>query len=163
MITGNRNLDVMILNKLDDVDLVNTCQTNRAADQICQDQTFWLNRILTKFPKLPIDVLDKYKGDRTWSEYYINDLRRIGLPPDPRDFDAYTPLERAVNDSRLDHVIILLSRGADVNEGLVSPLILATRNGNLPMVKYLVEHGADVNEGRGEIVGMITLFNNIMN
>ena len=51
-----------LLNNLEDEDLVNACQTNKAADEICTDQTFWLQRILTKFPYIPLDVLKKYKG-----------------------------------------------------------------------------------------------------
>lgn len=82
MLTGNRNVDMMILNKLDDKDLVNACQLNRAADNICNDENFWFNRVLTKFPGIPLDVLEHYKANRTWSEYYIQDLRKINSNPD---------------------------------------------------------------------------------
>ena len=77
MLTGVKDLDFKILGELEDKDLVSYCQTNKQADEICKDQGFWLNRILLKFPYLSWEILNKYKGDRSWSEYYINDLRDI--------------------------------------------------------------------------------------
>ena len=176
MLTGDRNLDMKILNNLDDIDLVKACQTNRAADQICHDQTFWLNRILTKFPEVPIDVLQKYKGDRTWSEYYINDLRKYkDLKADRpyTDLDAIRMIRNEANHpylklndllgegakkGRLDYIILALSRGGDVNTRKGYPLVASAINGDYEMVKYLVEHGADVNirDAIGGILGMVS-------
>ena len=34
MLTGHKNLDFKILNKLDDVDLVKVCQTNHQANEL---------------------------------------------------------------------------------------------------------------------------------
>ena len=95
LLTGVRDLDMKILNELEDVDLVKMCQMNRAAKTICTDQNFWLNRILTKFPYLSLDILNKYKGDRTWSEYYIEDLRRSLL-------DLGRSAYQAMEEGRLD-------------------------------------------------------------
>ena len=36
-----------------------------------------LNRIIKKFPYLDLSLLRRYKGDRDWSQYYIEDLRTI--------------------------------------------------------------------------------------
>ena len=75
MLTGDMNIDMKILNELPDIDLINACRVNKKADEICTDQNFWLNRILVKFPGVPLEVLKEAKGDRTWSQYYIEDLR----------------------------------------------------------------------------------------
>ena len=77
MLTGNKNLDFKILNQLDDKDLVNLCQTNHQANELCDDQTFWLNRILIRFPYLDLNILKQYKQERSWSQYYIEDLRTV--------------------------------------------------------------------------------------
>ena len=53
MLSGIKDVDMIILNKLEDVDLIQACQVNKKADEICNDQAFWLNRILTKFPSQP--------------------------------------------------------------------------------------------------------------
>jgi len=59
MLTGDKNLDFKILNQLDDKSLVNYCTTDKKANQICNSQIFWMNRILTKFPYLDIRLLNK--------------------------------------------------------------------------------------------------------
>ena len=168
MLTGDKNLDFKILNKLDDVDLVKACQTNRQANEICNDQTFWLNRILNRFPYLGIDILKQYKGNRNWSQYYINDLRQIIT-----NNAAYT-LFGGSETGRLDHIIIainkgvpvtaqndyavrtaselgylnvvkyLVSQGADIRANNHMAIIWASRNGHLDVVKYLVSQGADI-------------------
>jgi len=55
----------------------------------------------------------------------------------------------AADLGRIDHVILLLSRGADINastyEG-VTALMYASNNGNLEMIEYLYDHGAEVNK-----------------
>ena len=99
LLTGVKDLNFRILNELDDIDLVNICQTNKAADKICTDQKFWLNRIMIKFPYLS-NIINKYKGDRTWSEYYIDDLIKVN------PYDPYA-LNVAKTTNRDDHVMII--------------------------------------------------------
>ena len=50
LLTGIKNLDLMILAKLDDKDLVSVCNTSKRADEICGDENFWRKRIEVKFP-----------------------------------------------------------------------------------------------------------------
>lgn len=139
MLTGIKDLDHIILNKLDDKDLVNVCQTNKKADEICNNQGFWLNRIRTKFPELTMDILNKYKRNRTWSNYYIKDLIQI-KPRSARD-----AVVNGAYAERLDWIIVGLKNGADINTYLGNyPIVIAADIGNLDIVKYLVEHGADI-------------------
>ena len=77
MLTGNKDIDRKILNKLEDKDLVRVCKVNKEANSLCNDQVFWMNRIFSRFPKIGGDVLKANKGNRSWSEYYIKDLRKI--------------------------------------------------------------------------------------
>ena len=139
-LSGTRDIDYKILNELNDVDLVNICQTNKRADEYCKDQMFWMNRILFKFPGVNIDVLTKYKGNMNWSVYYINDLRnvgrRFGFTLERRDHE----LVEAAREGRLDHVIILLNKGAS-HSGIAS---MAAANGHLDVLKYVVGKGADI-------------------
>jgi len=162
MLTGVKDLDYKIMNELGDKDLVNLCQTNRKADEYCKDQVFWMNRTIRKYPEVPLDILTKYKGDSTWSDYYIYQLRNINYS-----------LKEAMLEGRLDKVIILLNKGyrpenaettagfaykhVDVIKYLINhnipvdinrALLLASRDGYISTVKYLVEHGADVHYGK---------------
>ena len=49
MLTGNKNIDIKILNELEDVDLVKFCQVNKQVNSICNDQVFWMNRVFNRF------------------------------------------------------------------------------------------------------------------
>ncbi len=104
MLTGNKDVDRKILNELEDKDLVNLCQTNKKAHTLCNDQVFWMNRVFQKFGYVGGDVLRTNKGtDRSWSEYYIQDLRKINKD----NADKY--LMSGSKNNRLDHVIIALN------------------------------------------------------
>ncbi len=163
MLTGNKDVDRKILNILDDKDLVNVCKTNKKANIICNDQVFWMNRVFGRFGYVGGDTLRKYKKDRTWSEYYIKDLRNIGISNTPTPtfwkFFGYKTKNPSVNeylisgakDGRLDHVIISLKNGADIHIGNNYALIAASSNGYLEMVKYLVSQGADIHR-KGNLI-----------
>lgn len=57
-------------------DILKLCSTNkRINSSVCKNQNFWLKKIMIMFPEVPLDVLKKSKGDRTWSQYYIEDLK----------------------------------------------------------------------------------------
>ena len=142
LFTGVHEIDMKILNELEDVDLVKICQMNRAADDICIDPYFWKTRILTKFPYLTLDIINKYKGDRSWSEYYIDDLIKIN------ENNAQFMLTQSINNGRLDHTMIAINKGARAIPG--SEVNIASLNGYLDIVKYLVEHGADPDLGDDE-------------
>ena len=137
-------VDKMILNKLDDRDLINMCQVNKKANKICNDQTFWMNRVFLKYPDVPEDVLRKNKKDRTWSEYYIKDLRKINR----RNAQKY--LRDGSDIERLDHVIISIKNGGDIHERDDFALRLASQNDHIEVVKYLVGLGANIHAGDGE-------------
>lgn len=132
MLTGNKDLDLKILGELEDKDLVNICQVNKRADEICKDQSFWLNRIMLKFPYLSLDMLNKYKHDRSWSQYYIEDLRKINLA------DVNNTLIDSSKNARLDHVIIAINNGANINTKHNLAIRYASSKGHLNIVKYLV-------------------------
>ena len=103
-LTGNRDIDIDLLNRLDDRELVMSCQKNPDADRICMDQDFWQRRVFTKFGFVPAEILRKYKGDRNWSTYYIDDLKKV----DPKLLTGY-----AIR-GRLDLVMVAVQKGADV-------------------------------------------------
>lgn len=140
MLSGVKDLDYKILNELDDKDLINACQTNKAADKICTDQNFWLNRIQIKFPYLSYDILDKNRKNKKWSDYYI-ELIKIN----PLNRNTYL-VDGTLND-RSDYVLVALNKGADPNSssGRRSVLTQASMKGYLNIVKILVENGAAVN------------------
>ena len=70
--TGIRDLDIEILNRLEDKDLISFCATDKYAKTICDSETFWSRRTIEKYGKyLSLDVMKKFKNNKTWAEYYI--------------------------------------------------------------------------------------------
>ena len=140
MLTGNKNIDIKILNELEDVDLVKFCQVNKQANSICKDQVFWMNRVFNRFGYVGGNILRKYKGNKSWSKYYIDLIKY------KRDNKKYVNeyLMEGSENGRLDQVIIALKNGADIHADNDDALRWASKNGHLEVVKYLVENGANI-------------------
>lgn len=68
-LTGNKDIDEKILLELDDKDLSHACMTNREAYRICSQQTFWRNRILTKYGA---DILKTKPESQSYYDFYTN-------------------------------------------------------------------------------------------
>ncbi len=107
-LTGIKDIDFMILNELDDKSLVNYCTTNKEANKVCNNQIFWMNRTIKTFPYVNIEILRKNKENREWSEYYIDDLKKINR----RNAGRYLRKGSAIG--RMDFVIISLNKGANL-------------------------------------------------
>lgn len=165
MLTGIKDLDYKILNELDDKSLVRFCETNKEANKYCDNQDYWRNRTFSRFSNVPPEILIEYKGERSWSDYYIFDLKRLNA-------DDVEDLEYSLIKGRLDYVIILLNKGMKINDMIYysvisgnlklvkyllnrgikqSPkaILEAIYRGDLNMIKLLIEYGADVNSGNG--------------
>ena len=61
LFTGIKNVDLMIIARLDDKDLVSVCRTSKRAKTICNDENFWRNRILVKYPEVGYEIFKQYK------------------------------------------------------------------------------------------------------
>ena len=140
MLTGVKDLDLLILIQLDDQNLVNVCKTNTTINELCNDQNFWLQRIMKMFPYLDLYILKKYKQDRDWSQYYIDDLRTINKT------NAIYKLYNGAKNGYLDMVIIAVNKGADVTSDNYYALRNASAYGHLEVVKYLVKNGPKLSD-----------------
>jgi hypothetical protein len=130
VLTGIKDLDYKILNKLDDKSLVSFCSTNKKADKYCDDQTFWMNRTFETYYYINSDILKKYKGERSWSDYYILDLRKVTRP-----MSFIAKAQQSIKDGRLDHIMILYNYGIGVNAPMM--IKFAEAKNQPEIVKYL--------------------------
>lgn len=73
--TGLPQADILILNELSDKDLISVCSANKYLNDLCNNESFWLNKVLNKYSgKLGsgIDIKNKYMPEgTTWKEYYL--------------------------------------------------------------------------------------------
>ena len=145
-LTGIKDIDFKILNNLDDSSLVKYCTTNKEANKVCNNQIFWMNRVLKTFPYINIETLRKNKGNRDWSEYYIDDLRKINTS----NADYY--LMKGSSEGRMDIVIISINKGANIRAVDDYAVRWASRNGHLEVVKYLVSLGVDIRANDNQAV-----------
>ena len=73
-LTGNKDADFLILMELNDRELSMVCQANKYVNTLCQDEMFWLNRILFNFPSYSAVIardMKNYLEFDTWKEFYI--------------------------------------------------------------------------------------------
>lgn len=88
MLVRNKDLNREILLNLDDKSLAQYCQTSKMANQICQDESFWINKVLRRFGHILGDIerIKQFKrnkekkkegGINTWRNYYISLINNI--------------------------------------------------------------------------------------
>jgi hypothetical protein len=150
MLTGVRDLDFKILLQLDDKSLVNYCITDKKSNEFCQDERFWEQLVISRFSYIDPYILNKYRNHRSWSNYYIRDLRKVNTAIG-RDLEIYL-IEGVVN-GRFDHVVIAIHNGVDIHADDGYPIVGAIERDNFELVKYLVENGASVTGAPGDIEG----------
>ena len=157
-LTGDKNIDIIILNNLNDQDLISYFRTNKEAYRICQNQSFWLNRILKKFPYLTLDEIQQNKTSNNWSDYYIylskikkdkyhsKNIVEVKIAVEQGE-DPNISLHDASYFERLDSIKYLIEKGADVNYKHNISLKHAVNNSDKEMIKYLIEKGANPYDG----------------
>ena len=73
VLSGNRDTDLLILQKLTDYELTQVCQVNKKVQNLCNDRNFWINRTKNRFPFLNDDDvlgMNKYLGFNDIKELY---------------------------------------------------------------------------------------------
>jgi hypothetical protein len=75
-LTGNKDVDTLILTRLDDQSLFNACETNNTFRKLCHDDKFWSNRFDMKFGV----AKRKYKSPaQTWKDFYTAIVKNLAL------------------------------------------------------------------------------------
>ena len=151
-----RDIDPIILENLEDKDLVSYCLVNKKAKELCQDQTFWYNRLRSRFPQIDLELMAKVKTG-SWSDVYIEMVQFVrsvnrdilsGNKEEVISFisfkDKDLALKWASKNGHLDIVKYLVEIGASVHSQHDWALIEASHYGHLEVVKYLVKEGANI-------------------
>jgi len=137
---SNLSKDVLfnIAINLDLEDLLNLCKTSKHInDLICRD-TLWLYKIKKYFPTLDIHIMKPYRSDRSWKQYYIEDLYPT-LKKKPNKV-----LIDSSGSGRLDKVIGALDLGANIHALDDFPVGRASQYGHIEVVKLLIDYGANI-------------------
>jgi len=132
--------------KLDLKDLLNFCKTSKYINSLLNRNSLWLYNIKKYCPSLDPVIMNKYRNDRSWKQYYIQDL----YPTLKKDLNKVL-----INSSvlgRLDFVIAALDSGADIHVENDFSVRYASRNDQYETVKLLIEHDADIHANTDEAV-----------
>lgn len=80
-LTGDPNVDMLVLLGLDDKTLATTCRTNKYANRLCNDDNFWRQKV----EQLPFKHGPK-PADRTWKQAYQWLTDTVSIPFEIRPF-----------------------------------------------------------------------------
>lgn len=158
--TQTRDADLLILEKLDDESLIRTCSVNQYLRHICDNETFWKNRLeknysdaipfrngmnyknlylfIVKYLSMSKGNIDyamlnaAYEGNKNLVEYFIS--------KGAKDFDE--GLKAAAEGGHINLVDYFLNKGAITKH---VGLDIAARNGDKNLIEFLLSKGA----GRG--------------
>lgn len=141
-LTGHKDTDLLVLSRLNDENLLNTCLANKAINKVCQNESFWKSRFISVFDNKynvepGYDYPSKYKKDsETWRNFYLK-------------FVSYTSKYRLINN-----LLIFASFKGDISlvvYAMNSPRISsdtqemsmmnAAQGGYDEIIKYLINHG----------------------
>lgn len=152
-LTGIKDTDLLILQRLEDKDLLQACLVNKAINKACKDENFWRNRSLEVFP-LP----SKYKlGRETWRHFYLKIVYYRGK------YRLWAHLLRhACFIGDLSLVVLSLDKKkeiVDINNNF--PLLLANQGSYYDIMKYLILHGADPNVNNGDVLNWNCAYGNL--
>lgn len=84
--TGIPATDILVLQELPDKDLISVCATDKYLNDLCNNESFWLNRTLNSYRDQlgsGSNIREKYIPDGTsWKDYYIWVTGLLDGPPE---------------------------------------------------------------------------------
>ena len=166
-LSGIKDVDREILNKLDDKELLNACSIDKYTWNTICDDAFFKSRLLSKYPQI-----ERYKFvNESWKQFFLRSIYYISKMKEENDYEysfgnfvtqyklfqsvdikGYIKGYNGINyllinsaeQGELALVIWSLKKGANIHSKWGSPLRYASKNGHLDVVKYLVEKGANI-------------------
>jgi len=137
-LTGNKDVDLIILSKLEDKDLLSMCLTSKYADNLCKTDSIWIDRLVNKYGR---NVL-KYKDqNKTYKRYYLQLIYYLNLDINYGLYGA-SALFKAAKDGQKDICQAMIELfgydGLDINYGLYG----ASASNNKNLVDFFIDEGA---------------------
>ena len=125
-LTGNKDVDNLILEQLEDKELLQICLVDKYANHLCNNDSFWKKRFIDKYGKANL----KYNSSNThWKKFYLSILsfpnlsysnlteeEKIMMPDVNRFLKAKHNTNNSNNSNNdMDFIIVNLPEGFVVN------------------------------------------------
>jgi len=135
MLTGVKDVDLKILQELRDDEISKVCSANKYVAKLCNDETFWLNRLLKNYD---VETIKEMKQDLTYKALYryIFFDRERGLDQAIKS-DNLT-LFKLINPVDFSQFIIYEKIGANAAINILTYLLLNTGPDDRVEIKSLV-------------------------
>jgi hypothetical protein len=131
--TGVKDTDFLILSQLEDRDLFNVCKLNAYTQELCNDQSFWRKRFISKFGEEAL----KYNYN-LWNnkELYLAIVYYLSLAKD----DVNKAMEYAAEKGHRDFIDFFIFKGANNwDKGMYG----AAKGGHIGLVHFFIDKGAN--------------------
>ncbi len=175
-LTGNKDVDRLIVSYLDSKDIFEFCKTCKYANrQVCNEH-FFRNLVYNKYQNT-IKYKD-YVKTTTFRQYYYSVVYYIDklekeynfdysqefqnsevspeleylwrkILPNYEEYSKNRALYFASERGNLSVVKYLVEQKANIDFNYSQPLRISSENGHLAVVKFLVEQGADIDASNG--------------
>ena len=136
-LTGNKDVDLTILEYLEDKDLFLFCETGKLdkyVRKLCGDEYFWMNRVRKTFGKL------KKVENRTWKNFYLSLIYYIDKYGDRKMEDtAFVRELSEKNDTDLFTYFISIGKFLDWRSALLGAIL----GENIEIIQYFTPEGND--------------------
>ncbi len=146
-LTGNKDVDRTILQKLSDRELLIACQSNTYAQENVCDETFFRNLVFDRYPET-IKYKD-YVKTRDWKNFYLSIVYyvdKLNIDYELNYFQERNELKNKDLSPELEYLSRKIYNSPYKKIQIENRLIWASEIGNLPVVKYLTERGANIHD-----------------
>jgi len=135
--TGNKDVDILFLSILDDRELLNSLNTNRATKAYANNEDLWRNRFKRLYPNDFEYVKDLILDSKSsWKDFSLSLIRYLDLAGQ----DYGIAMNLAAYDDNKDLIDFFIYKGVDNwNLGMEG----AAQRGNRDLVDYFISRGAD--------------------
>lgn len=132
--TGNKDVDILFLSRIDDRDLLNALNTNKATKKYTNDENLWANRFNRLHPE-DFDTVLKLKK-RSWKDFSLLLIKYLDLAQG----DYNKAMFLATKDGNKDLVDYFITQGANEwNEALLN----AALGGHKDLVDFFISKASE--------------------
>ena len=137
-LTGQKDVDLFTLNKLDDRSLLSFCIVNQEANEFCSkyDSELWRNRFIKKYGE---DAAEYKSPGKTWKQFFLQILKYWDDSKKDKVFYINRAMADAAKGGHKDVIDFFISKGADKWDwGLQE----AASGGHKDLINFFISKGS---------------------